>query len=209
MNKFKKKDKKANDISLDDFASYFSGMSSNDQSNHDFDESSRDETVIIDSLDAPFTVDEIKKTISLLNRNKSCDYDNNVADFFIDANEFISPYLCFIFNKIYDSGIYPEAWSKGIIVPIYKKGVVNVPSNYRGITLVNVTAKIFSLALRNRINKWCENEQVFNDAQYGFRDNRSTADAIFLLHSIIQKVLLKKRNSGALLLITNAHLIPL
>ena len=73
--------------------------SPNEQSNHDFDRYSRDQTVTIYILDAPLTVNEIKKTISSLKRNKSGDYENNVADFFIDANDFISPFLCVIFNK--------------------------------------------------------------------------------------------------------------
>ena len=85
--------------------------------------------------------------------------------------------------------MYPDSWTKGIIVPIFKKGDTNDPSNYRGITLVNVIGKIFSLTLRNRLNSWCENENVFHDAQFGFRDNCSTVDAVFLLHSIIQKIL--------------------
>ncbi len=96
-----------------------------------------------------------------------------------------------MFNYIYDNCDYPESWTKGMIVPIYKKGDKNDPANYRGITLVNVISKIYSLILRNRINSWCESEHVFNDSQYGFRDGRSTADAIFLLHAIIQKVLSK------------------
>ena len=36
------------------------------------------------------------------------------------------------------------------------------PANYRAITLVNIMSKIFSLCLRKRINKWCENENVFS-----------------------------------------------
>ena len=51
-----------------------------------------------------------------------------------------------------------------------------------------------SLILRNRI-EWCESENIFYDTQYRFRDNRSTADAIFLLHSIIQKAFYKKSHS--------------
>ena len=35
----------------------------------------------IDSLDDPFTADEIIKTISSMSRNKSADLDDNVADF--------------------------------------------------------------------------------------------------------------------------------
>jgi hypothetical protein len=142
-----------------------------------------------DMLDCPFTVDEIAKTISSLKRHKSSDFENNVADFFIESNYFIAPYLVTIFNCIYDSHTYPESWSKGVIVPIYKKGDRFNPSNYRGITLINVIAKIFSLALRNRINKWCEQSKKFADEQFGFRDNHSTTDCIFILHSIIQNVL--------------------
>ena len=48
---------------------------------------------------------------------------------------------------------------------------------------------IFSLLLRVRINKWCETNSVFNDSQYGFRDNCSTAHAVFILHTTIQKIL--------------------
>ena len=50
-------------------------------------------------------------------------------------------------------------------------------------------AKIFSLCLRNRLNNWCENENILNDTQFGFRDKRSTVDCVFILHSIIHKVL--------------------
>jgi hypothetical protein len=84
------------------------------------------------------------------------------------------------------------AWSKGEIVQIHKKGNYTDPANQRRITLVNVVAKIFSIVLRNRINKFCGNKNVFNDSQFRFRDKRSTVDCIFLLHAIIQKVLLNK-----------------
>jgi mRNA-degrading endonuclease YafQ of YafQ-DinJ toxin-antitoxin module len=57
---------------------------------------------------------------------------------------------------------------------------------------VNVIGKIFSLLLRNRLNKWCKQNHVFNESQFGFRDNHSTADCIFILHYIIQKVLTDK-----------------
>ena len=65
----------------------------------------------------------------------------------------------------------------------------NNPSNYRGITLVNSLAKIFSLCLRNRLNKHCENYDVLTDLQFGFRDRKSTVDCIFILHCLIQNVL--------------------
>ena len=42
-----------------------------------------------------------------------------------------------------DTGIYPENWSKGVIVPIYKKGGKYNPADYRGITLTGVMSKLF------------------------------------------------------------------
>ena len=143
----------------------------------------------IDDLDRPFTTDEVIRTISQLNRNKSPGFDNILPELFLDNKEFIAPYICILFNKIYDTGIYPEAWTKGIIVPIFKKGEKNNPSNYRGITLVNSLAKIFSLCLRNRLNKYCENNEIFTDFQFGFREKKNTVDCIFILHCLIQKIL--------------------
>ena len=149
--------------------------------------------IIIDTLDKTFCENEIIETISQLNRNKSSGCDNISPDFFIDAKEFIAPFLVKIFNKIFETGTYPEMWTKGIIVPIFKKGDKSNPANYRGITLINSMAKIFSLCLRNRLNKWCEEGEIFNENQYGFRDKRSTVDCIFILHTIIQNILSKNK----------------
>ena len=106
---------------------------------------------------------------------------------------FIAPFFTKIFNKTYDTGEYPELWTKGIIVPILKKGDKSDPAYYRGITLINAMAKIFSLCLRNRLNKWCEEGNIFNECQFGFRDNRSTVDCIFNLHTIIHNILSKNK----------------
>jgi len=46
--------------------------------------------------------------------------------------------------------------------------------------------------LRNRINKWCEDKNIFNQAQFGFSDKRSTVNCIFILHTIVQNVLHNK-----------------
>lgn len=104
----------------------------------------------IDALDKPFDETEIKNAIKKLVRNKSSGYNKIVFEFFIDANDFISPFLVPLFNRIYETGEYPKMWSKSIIVPIYKKDDPNNPENYRGITLICSLAKIFSLCLMNR-----------------------------------------------------------
>ena len=61
--------------------------------------------------------------------------------------------------------------------------------------LINVFAKLFSLILRNRLNTWCEGNEVLDEFQFGFRVDRSTSDSIFILHSLVQHVL---KDSGKL-----------
>ena len=102
------------------------------------------------------------------------------------------PYLVKIYNRILESGVYQESWCKGLIVPIHKRGDRNDPNNYRGIMLIGVFAKIFSLVLRNRLSTWCEDNEFLNEFQFGFRVGRSTSDGIFILHALVQHVLKDK-----------------
>ena len=81
----------------------------------------------IDCLDSEITIDEVMKMLSSVAKNKSCDFTGNVADFFIVANSFIAPYLVKIFNYIYNTGVYPIFWTKGAIVPIYKRAINQTP----------------------------------------------------------------------------------
>ena len=120
----------------------------------------------IEELDKPISESEVLKAIHSLKRGKSPGFDGILGDFFIDAKDFMVPYFVIIYNKIYESGVYPDSWSKGLIVPIHKRGDMNDPNNYRGIMLISVFTKLFSLILRNRLNTWCEDNEVLNEFQF-------------------------------------------
>ena len=59
-----------------------------------------------------------------------------------------------ISNFIFNNNTYPEAWTKGIIVLVPKKGDRNIASTYRGITLTSILSKIYSHILDNRLRYW-------------------------------------------------------
>ena len=52
--------------------------------------------------------------------------------------------------------------------------------------------KIYSQVLLNRVSKWSEKHEKLSANQFGFQKGKSTVDCIFLLYSLISKVL----NSG-------------
>ena len=91
-----------------------------------------------------------------------------------------------IFNVILNTGNFPVAWTKGILVPLYKKGDKSDVKKYRDITLLSNFAKLFTCVLNQRISKWCEENNTISDAQFGFRKGRSTEGAVFVLHTIIE-----------------------
>ena len=97
-----------------------------------------------------------------------------------------------MFNAILDTGNFPVQWLEGILIPIHKKNNPKDVKNYRGITLVSCFSKIFTSVLNNRIMKWAECYNIISDVQFGFRKNRSTIDAIFILNAIVNKVLKDK-----------------
>ena len=105
-------------------------------------------------------------------------------------NNSLVSHLTTLYNSVES---FPEAWSLGSIKPIYKKGDNSNPSNYRSITLLNVMGKIFTLIFRDRISDWAEANGILNESHFGFRENRRTTDAIFILNAITQTFKKKRK----------------
>lgn len=79
----------------------------------------------------------------------------------------------------------PDSWNTGLICPIYKKGDKMICENYRGITLLSVVNKIFSNVLYKRLKVYTE--EIFDEFQGGFQQNRGTIDQICIIRQIMEK----------------------
>ena len=91
------------------------------------------------------------------------------------------------------SGTFPSQWATGLVVPIYKKGDANETNNYRGITLISCFAKVFTSVINSRLKAWQYEHESSTDAQFGFKSNHSTTDAIFILKYLIDRQLSSKK----------------
>ncbi|XP_055910524.1 uncharacterized protein LOC129944887 [Eupeodes corollae] len=101
--------------------------------------------------------------------------------------------LAFILNNIMETGTIPHEFKESIIFPIHKKGNMAEPANYRGISFLNASYKIFTLILHKRFNEWIDSDKLLKDYQAGFRSGYLTIDHIFTLRCMAKTFLPKKK----------------
>ena len=94
---------------------------------------------------------------------------------------------CFGCSNACFASHFPERLSVGLITAVYKSGDKSDMSNYRGITVGSVIAKLFAMILEQRIASWAEEHAVKAKGQAGFRKDFRTTDNIFILRSLIDK----------------------
>ena len=89
---------------------------------------------------------------------------------------------------------YPSKWTTNFLKPIYKKGGVTDPGNYRGLAIGSALPKLFSLILLKRLTNYMASKTFLSPNQIGFMKGSTTSDHIFLLQTIIEKFVKKNKN---------------
>ena len=88
-----------------------------------------------------------------------------------------------MFNLILETGIIPQNWSKGVIIPIYKKkGDPTSPNNYCPITLLFCVSKLFTSVLNARLNKFLDENNIKQDFE-----NITAPQITYLLYTLLLK----------------------
>ncbi len=147
----------------------------------------------LDEVNKSITLTEVENAIKETVSKKAPGCDGITNEILKQCQIVIVPILCEIFNRILQTGVYPDAWGEAIIVPIHKKGDVNNTDNYRGISLLSCTSKIFMKIVNNRLVNWAKVENKICEEQAGFSKGKSTVDQIFLYQSIVTKYLSKQK----------------
>ena len=131
------------------------------------------------------TVTEIKDSIRNFKNGKCRDTDllhpehlkyNKSSRFFF--------YLTLLMTTIWTTFAIPSAWLISHITCLFKnKGCRSDADNYRGLSIMSTCSKILTYLVIGRIRKTYE--KLISNSQFGFRSNRSTTDAIFILQNSI------------------------
>ena len=149
----------------------------------------------VDELDHDITEQEVDQALQKLKKDKATGVDEVSAEILLHAKDKIHLYLCNIFNKIYETGYFPIQWGIATIIPLFKKGDRDLCDNYRGISLLSITSKVFTSVINNRLYNWAEENQKINEEQAGFRKSYSTIDHIYTLHSMASNCLFGSKRS--------------
>lgn len=129
------------------------------------------------------SVEEVDKRIKQLKNRKAPGPDGIQNELIKYGGRILCMWLHKLFTIILDSGRVPEEWKESLLIPILKKGDRRKPENYRGISLMNSTLKLLTAIIKDKI----EERLNMAEEQQGFRKNRSTIDATFIVRQIVEK----------------------
>ncbi len=81
--------------------------------------------------------------------------------------------LCLIYNRSLEESVVPKDWRRTEVIPVHKKGPINLPCNYRPISLTSIACKIMESIIREYLMKHMIDNDLFAEQQHGFLPGRS------------------------------------
>ena len=129
----------------------------------------------------------VKSFLKKVKRTKATGLDDLPAGMLKDCADYIAVPLRYIVNLSLNTSTVPSAWKEAKIVPIYKSGASSSVENYRPISVLPILSKLLEKAVHTQLSTFLERNNLLNDSQFGYRENRSTDLASALLIDSIRK----------------------
>ena len=138
-------------------------------------------------MDRSFSKKEIKSAVKKLKNCKAVGFDRVPNEFIINAGEKFHSLLVLLFNRVKESGKFPQGWNTGRISLVHKRGVRDMLGNYRPLTVILSLSGLYSRVLNERLVQVVEVHGILGEIQQGFRRDRMGADNAFIMNSILWK----------------------
>ena len=137
------------------------------------------------------SIDKIVEAVKSL-KNKKCEgHDRIPQKILVDGIEILKFPLSYLFDQIYTTKKIPNQWLIAKVTPIHKKSNVNSVENYRPISNLCSTSKIFEKLILKRLGRleFLKNVDLTGKSQHGFKTKHSTATAGLKIQSVIARAL--------------------
>ena len=131
------------------------------------------------------TADEINSVIKSQKDNKCQGVDKTYAEHTKYATSSkLSSSILLLMTMIWTMIEVPKTWLSAAITCIHKKGPKSIAKNYRSIFIMSTLSRLLPKIIIERLRNTYETLIMKN--QFGFRKNKSTTDAIFIVRESIR-----------------------
>ena len=143
-------------------------------------------------LTAPFSEHEIRETLFQMEYNKTPGPDGFPAKFYQYFWDVIKPDLLLLFHDFHCGRLPLHSLDFGVVTLLPKKSDAIKIEQYRPICLLNVSFKIFTKVLNNRLLHVAQ--KIVRPSQSAFLPGRHIMDGVLILHETIHKLNRKKKD---------------
>ena len=127
---------------------------------------------------------EVHKAIKQLRRDSATAICNISAVLLKEGGPQVVSWLHRVICMAFIAGRAPPDWKKAVLMPLHKKVCKLMCDHYRGIALLSICGKAYTLVLLNRCRAAIERR--LHEAQYGFRHGRGTGLQIFNVRKLVE-----------------------
>ena len=129
----------------------------------------------------------VKKLLLQLKPHKASGSDRLPNRILKELAHELAPSLTALYNQSLSTQVLPEDWKRAFISPVYKKGDVHTPGNYRPVSLTVVACKILEHIVCRHILNFLDENNVLTHAQHGFRKGHSCETQLLITLSDLFK----------------------
>ena len=136
---------------------------------------------------SPTNASEISSVVSQLKSSGSEGHDELCIIPIEEAIDLLAPPLSYIGTLSFSTGEFPNALKIAKVLPIFKSGDNYNFSNYRPISILSRSSKVFEKLNFSRLYEFLDKQNILNHHQYGFRQRLSTYMTILELTDHIHR----------------------
>ena len=112
---------------------------------------------------------DVRRACMSLNNTASLGTDGIPTIVIKELSRELAPYLAYLINQIFRTGIFPERWRQGIVCPIFKSGDRKNKLNYRPVTVTNSLSKVWERIANNQMNYYYWRYNVIDRSQHAYQ----------------------------------------
>ena len=135
---------------------------------------------------------EVEKALRRMKWRNAAGSDGVVVEMVEASGNFAITKLTDLANKIYSTGNIPERMKEPEFIVIPKKEGATECDKHRRISIISQMVKMILKVIDNRLKS--KVEEHVDGAQFGIRKDKGAGNAIFVLRTIIERVIEKQKD---------------